>query len=505
MKSKIYGVFLLFEAFFMFLTSLVAFYYHYQYGETDVAAFLASTMVTGTFGFILLSAGREKHDKQRGRVYLSNLTMKDSFIIVTVTWILFSIFGMLPFLMTGTINSITDAFFESISGFTTTGITVVEDIDNLSHGILFWRSMIQWLGGLGIIVLFLAIIPAINRSSNNVMLFSAEMSGIGVKKLHPKMMMTARRLWSIYIMLTLMCAFFYYMGPMNFFDAVCHAMSTIATGGISTHNESFGYWNSPYLEYVGSFFMLISGVNFSLYYLLITGHLGEVAKNEELRWYIGIFVLCVALFIGLFYIAPDVHTVYTDISAYPQDFESRFRTSLFYVSSVISSTSFQSSCSDFNAWGGLFMIPTLLIMVSGACAGSSSGGIKIIRVAICLKSVNNAIKKMLHPNAVFTVRMSKEVIIDEQLARVLNFLFFYLFLCIFSVIVLILTGCNFDESIFNTITALSNMGPSIGRFAAGFDELSAVAKWFMSFLMLVGRLEIFTVLILFTPAFWKNK
>ncbi len=505
MKAKIYGTFLLFEAFFMFLTSVVAFYYHYKFGETDVAAFLASTMVTGVFGFILLSAGREKRDRQKGRVNISNLTMKDSFIIVTVTWILFSVFGMLPLLMTGTITNITDAFFESISGFTTTGVSMITDVDNLSHGILFWRSMIQWLGGLGIIVLFLAIIPAINRNSNNIMLFSAEMSGIGVKKLHPKMMMTARRLWGIYIMLTLLCAFFYNLGPMNPFDAVCHAMSTIATGGISTHNASFGYWDSPYLEYLASFFMIISGLNFSQYNLLITGHFSEVAKNEELRWYFGILVSCIALFIGLFYIAPDVHTVYTDVSAYPHDFESRFRTSLFYVSAVISSTSFQSSCSDFNAWGGLFMIPTLLIMVSGACAGSSSGGIKVIRVAICFKSVYNAIKKMLHPNAVFTVRMSKEVIVDEQLARVLNFLFFYLFLCIVSVIVLILTGCDFDESIFNTITALSNMGPSIGRFASGFSELSVVAKWFMSFLMLVGRLEIFTVLILFTPAFWRNK
>lgn len=509
MKAKIYGIFILVEAFFMMIASMVALYYNVHGGERDVVSLLASTMITGIFGFILLSAGREKAKKIGSRSKnIDSLTMKDSFILVTVAWVLFSIFGMLPFIFTGSIDNVTDAFFESVSGFTTTGATIMNNIDAQPHGILFWRSIIQWLGGLGIIVLFLAIIPAVNKNSNKTTLFAAEMSGLSVKKLHPKMAVTARHLWLIYMLLTVCCALAYWAGPMSLYDAVCHALTTMSSGGFSTHQSSIGYFNSRYIDYVCIFFMLSSGVNFSLYYFLFRGDVRYFAKNEELRWWLGVVVICVAVVTALFYYAPNMTSIPTDASAYPEPvFESRLRASLFHVVTLITSTGYQGSYYDYTLWGGLFLIPTLLIMLSGSCAGSTSGGIKVIRWMVCLKSIRNTIKQFLHPNAVFTVKINKEVVSNDILLRTLNFLFFYVIICIVSVILLAISGCDFKESIFNTITALSNMGPGVGSTgpATTFSDLSVMGKWVMSFLMIVGRLEIYTVLLIFTPSFWNKK
>ena len=509
MKAKIYGVFILVEAFFMFIASMVALYYNVHCGEKDVVSLLSATMITGIFGFILLSAGREKARRGDDRIKkIDNLTMKDSFILVTVAWVLFAVFGMLPFIFTGSIDNITDAFFESMSGFTTTGATIMNNIDSQPHGILFWRSITQWLGGLGIIVLFLAIIPAVNKSSNKTTLFSAEMSGLSVKKLHPKMAVTARHLYLIYMFLTVVCALVYWAGPMNLYDAVCHALTTMSSGGFSTHQSSIGYFNSSYVEYFCGLFMLMSGINFSLYYFLSRGDVKCFLKNEELRWYFGIIIIMVAAITALFYYAPGVQTIATDTASYPEPtFESRFRAALFHVSTIITSTGFQGSYYDYTLWGGLFLFPTLLLMLSGACAGSTSGGIKIIRWMVCLKSIRNTIRQFLHPNAVFTVKVSKEVVSNDILFRTLNFLFFYVIICIVSVIVFCISGCEFEESVFNTITSLSNMGPgykSTGP-ATTFSDLTVAAKWVMSFLMLVGRLEIYTVLLIFTPSFWNKK
>jgi trk system potassium uptake protein TrkH len=339
---------------------------------------------------------------------------------------------MLPFLLNGTINSVTDAFFEAMSGFTTTGATVLNNIDEQPHGILFWRSIMQWLGGLGIIVLFLAVMPSLNRSSNKIMMFSAEMSGIGVKKLHPKMMMTARKLLGIYIILTILCGFMYWLGPMSTFDAICHALTTMSSGGFSTHQASISYFNSPYIEYVASAFMFASGINFSLYYFLFTGQGKLFRENEELRWYIGAVVLMMAIFIALFYFAPELNTILTQVDSYPQGFENRFRTSLFHVTSIITSTCFQATNYDYDLWGGLFLIPTFIMMASGACAGSTSGGIKIIREVISIKSISNIFRRLLHPNALFSVKVSNEVIDDDKTRRVVNFLIIFMFQCLIN-------------------------------------------------------------------------
>ena len=504
MKARIIGLFLLFEALFMLVTSLVALFYFYRCGDGDVLALTVSTIITAISGFILISAGRKSG---RSRHEIENFEVKDSFLIVTLTWIVFALFGMLPFLLNGTIETVTDAFFEAMSGFTTTGSTLLNNIDEQPHGILFWRSIMQWLGGLGIIVLFLAVMPSLNRSSNKIMMFSAEMSGIGVKKLHPKMMMTARKLLGIYIILTILCGFMYWLGPMSTFDAVCHALTTMSSGGFSTHQASISYFNSPYIEYVASAFMFASGINFSLYYFLFTGQGKLFRENEELRWYIGAVVLMTSIIITLFYFAPELDTIITNEESYPQGFENRFRSSLFHVTSIITSTCFQATNYDYDLWGGLFLIPTFIMMASGACAGSTSGGIKIIREVISIKSINNIFRRLLHPNALFSVKVSNEVIDDEKTRRVVNFLIIFLLLYIFGVLLFLISGSNLQESMFNCISALGNSGPGTGRTgpSASFSELSNMGKWTMSCLMLIGRLEIYTVLVTFLALFRGNR
>ena len=504
MKARIIGLFLLFEALFMLVTSLVALFYFYRCGDGDVLALTVSTIITAISGFILISAGRKSG---RSRHEIEGFEVKDSFLIVTLTWVVFALFGMLPFLLNGTVSTVTDAFFEAMSGFTTTGSTLLNNIDEQPHGILFWRSIMQWLGGLGIIVLFLAVMPSLNRSSNKVMMFSAEMSGIGVKKLHPKMMMTARKLLGIYIILTMLCGFMYWLGPMSTFDAVCHALTTMSSGGFSTHQASISYFNSPYIEYVASAFMFASGINFSLYYFLFTGQGKLFRENEELRWYIGAVVLMTSIIITLFYFAPELDTIITNEDSYPQGFENRFRSSLFHVTSIITSTCFQATNYDYDLWGGLFLIPTFIMMASGACAGSTSGGIKIIREVISIKSINNIFRRLLHPNALFSVKVSNEVIDDEKTRRVVNFLIIFLLLYILGVLLFLVSGSNLQESMFNCISALGNSGPGTGRTgpSASFSELSDMGKWTMSCLMLIGRLEIYTVLVTFLALFRGNR
>ena len=505
MKARIIGLFLLFEALFMLVTSLVALFYFYRCGDGDVLALTVSTIITAISGFILISAGRKsgRHDKKN----IDSFEVKDSFLIVTLTWVVFALFGMLPFLLAGTVDTVTDAFFESMSGFTTTGSTLLNNIDEQPHGILFWRSIMQWLGGLGIIVLFLAVMPSLNRSSNKIMMFSAEMSGIGIKKLHPKMMMTARKLLGIYIILTILCGFMYWLGPMNTFDAICHALTTMSSGGFSTHQASISYFNSPYIEYVASAFMFASGVNFSLYYFLFTGQGKLFRENEELRWYIGAVVIMMAVFIALFYFAPEVKTVQTQVDSYPQGFENRFRTALFHVTSIITSTCFQATNYDYDLWGGMFLVPTFFMMASGACAGSTSGGIKIIREVISIKSINNIFRRLLHPNALFSVKVSNEVIDDDKTRRVINFLIIFMLLYVLGVQLLILSGSNLQEAMVNCISALGNSGPGTGRTgpSASFSEVSDMGKWTMSFLMLLGRLEIYTVLVTILALFRGNR
>ena len=497
MKTKIFGILILMEAVFMLVSCGVSLYYHQICGDDDLPALGWSTLITLGIGGLLTLMG--------GRTEATKLSRKDSFLIVALVWVVFSFLGMLPFIFYGTTETLGGAFFETMSGFTTTGASVLNNINDQPHGILFWRSIIQWLGGLGIVVFSFALIPAYELK--NTQIFSAEVTGLDVDKLRPKIGDTARRLLVIYIFITLLCTIAYWIGPMNFFDAVCHAMTTIATGGYGTHQNSLAYFDSPYIEYVCSFFMLLAGVNFSLYYYLSIGKRRTVFKNEELRWYIYYTVGMVVLFVGLFYYGNYVQqTDPGQYSSLPQGSEETFRTALFHVSTLITSTGFQASNYDYVAWGQAFWMPTLVLLATGACAGSTSGGLKVIRMLVCLKDAQNEFKQQLHPRAVIPVRLSGTVVPENKVLRALAFLFLYMILIILGTWILTLMGLSFDSALGSCVTSIGNAGPGMGSTgpASNFSAVPEAGKWLLSFLMLVGRLEIFTVLYLFMPAFWKE-
>lgn len=429
------------------------------------------------------------------------MSRADSFLIVSLSWVVFSIIGMIPFIMIRNMD-LSSAFFETMSGFTTTGATCISDIDSMTHALLFWRSVTQWMGGLGVVVFSIALIPVYEMKNSNV--FSAEVTGIGLNKLRPKIGSTARRLLVIYLILTFSCVLCYWIGPMNLFDAICHSMTTIATGGFSTHSASIGYYHSRYLEYVAPFFMLISSVNFSLYYYMSIGHKKILFKNEEVRWFFSIVFLSVVLFVFFLYFAPIPNEAYGTL---PKGFENTFRSAFFHVSSVITSTGYSAEKFDYVAWGPSFWMPTVVIMAIGSCAGSTAGGIKIIRIIICIKSLINQFIQQIHPRAVLSVKVNGFILDNANIRKAFAFIFIYFVLIVIAMMCYTLLGSDVDTALGSSISMLSNVGPGTGGIgpASNFGHVPDAGKWLMSFYMLVGRLEIFTVLVLFLPDFWKEK
>lgn len=464
------------------------------YGEDDWFSFLVTAGVSFLIGGICKWFGQHKSSQER-------LSRSGSFLVVALSWVVFSLIGMIPFIMYMKLD-IASAFFETISGFTTTGATCITDIDALPHGLLFWRSITQWMGGLGIVVFSFALIPVYELRNSNV--FSAEVTGLGLDKLRPKIGATARRLLIIYLVLTSACTFMYWIGPMNFYDAVCHAFTTIATGGFSTHSASLAYFHSSYLEYVASFFMLISSVNFSLYYYLSIKRSRALFNNEEFHAFFAIVGASIVLFILFFYFAPVPNEAYDKL---PHGVEETFRSALFHVSTVITSTGFSAQKFDYVAWGPSFWMPTVVIMAIGACAGSTAGGIKIIRILICAKSVINEFILQLHPRAVVGVRVSGQIVPQDKVRRALSFIFLYIILVVIAMTCYSLLGSDVDTALGSSISMLSNVGPGTGSTgpASNFSRVPDAGKWLMSFYMLVGRLEIFTILFIFMPSYWKEK
>ena len=500
MKIKLFGVLLLIEAAALLLTAAVALYYQRMVGEGDAHYFLLTAGLTGAIGLLLYSIGKMNK--------YGTLQIRDSFLVVALSWVLFSFFGMLPFLMYGTVDNVTDAFFETMSGFSTTGATILDNIDRQPHGILFWRSLMQWLGGLGVVVFTLAFIPSVAKGSKKMSLFAAEAPGLSVEKLAPTMGATSRLLWIIYIFLTLMCAIAYRLGPMNTFDAVCHAMTTIATGGFSTHQASIGYFQSNYIEWVCSFFMLLSGINFAMYHFLFNRRFDVIKRNEELRWYLLAILGFTLLFMFRFYFAPHFNTITEEqLASHPQTWWDRVRISLFHVIALLSNTGFQSSNYDYDLWGRLFLIPTVVLMVVGGCAGSTSGGIKMVRVIVLLKYIKKTVNELIHSSSMYTIKISGQIVEELSLKRVLSF--FSLFIIVFMVNVVALSafGMSLEEGAISFLTCFSNYGPGSGITgpSGNFDAIPDAAKWLLSFDMLVGRLEIFTILLLFTRSFWRAK
>ncbi|MGW8316058.1 MAG: TrkH family potassium uptake protein [Bacteroidales bacterium] len=474
---RILGLILITEAIFMWISIPVSLIYR----EGDALLFLLSGGVTGIVGGLAYLPAR--------KVKLE-INQRDGYLIVTGGWLLFSLFGTLPFLFTGSIPSFTDAFFETISGFTTTGASILNNIEELSHGILFWRSLTQWLGGMGIILLTLIILPYLGIGG--MQLFTAEVPGPTPDKLHPHVRDTAQRLWLIYLSFTVAETLLLWAGDMGFFDAICHSLTTMATGGYSTKQASVAYWDSPYIHYVITLFMFLAGTNFTLSYFAIHGHFKKVWVNEEFRWYLG-FTLGFALLIslGLFFTTG-------------KGLEPSFRDSLFQVVSILTTTGYATA--DYLMWAHWLVVLIFILMFFGGSAGSTGGGPKIMRIVIMLKNSTQELKRLIHPNAVIPLRLNKEAVEERVVTNVLAFLAFYAIIAIASIAIMSMLGNDLETSMGAVAATLGNIGPGIGQVgpALNYAEIHAVGKWYLSFLMLVGRLELFTVLVIFSPMFWRR-
>ena len=474
---RIIGILLLLETVMLLACSAISLYYN----DDALLDFWKSAGITAGAGMLMVIAGKGS-DKQ--------LTRRDGYVLVSLVWVIFSIFGMLPFYLSGHIPDITNAFFETISGFTSTGTTILDNIETLPPGLLFWRNMTQWIGGLGIILFTIAVLPIFGVSGLQV--FAAEASGPTHDKVHPRIGITAKWIWSIYTGLTLILVALLMLGGMNWFDSICHAFATTGTGGFSTKQASIAYYNSPYIEYVISLFMFISGINFTLLLFFVNRKFKKIIDNAELKWYFWSVTGFTAIITVILY-----HTS-------PVGMEEAFRKALFQVISLHTSTGFATD--DYMLWTPMLWGLLTVVMLMGACAGSTTGGIKCIRMVILAKVSRNEFKHILHPNAVLPVRVNKQVISPSIVSTVLAFFFLYAIISIVSILIMMEMGIGTKESVGCVISSISNMGPGLGETgpAYSWNALPDAAKWLSAFLMLLGRLELFTVLLLFTPEFWKR-
>lgn len=452
-------------------------------GEDDSLAFVVSVILTILGGIIFKYAGRNGEN---------SLGRREAYLLVTLTWIIFSFFGALPFLISGYISDFTNAYFETISGFTTTGCSILDDVEVLPHGLLFWRTMTQWIGGLGIVFFTIAIIPSL--VGGNVKVFSAEATGPIRAKMHPRLSTTAKWIWSIYFLLTISCAGCYYIAGMGLFDCLNYAMTTTATGGFSTHNASTGYFHNPYIDYTAIAFMFLSGTSFTLLYTtLFKGRFRQFFRNSEFRLYLT--TVLIATMAIVFFLIRDNNYEFFDA----------IRFGLFQVTSFITTTGIFND--DAAKWHHITWVILSICMFLGACSGSTSGGFKSIRAMMVINILRNEMRRILHPRAVLPVRVNDNTIPYSYQVTLLAFLAAYMTLCLFTYFCMILVGVDSTNSITIALSCASNVGPSLeleigpsiswGVFPAG-------VKWLLSALMLMGRLEIFTVVVLFTRAFWKE-
>jgi len=419
------------------------------------------------------------------------VTRKEGFMIVTLVWLVFSLFGAFPYVFSGTIPKYTDAFFETMSGFTTTGASIVDNIDVFPRGILFLRSLTHWLGGMGIIVLFLTIMPEFGIGG--MQLYDAEVPGLTVEKLSPRIYQTARIVWGVYVLLTLLETILLMFGGMSLFDSVCHSFATMATGGFSTKQASIAAWPSPYIQYVIALFMFLAGTNFTLLYFAGKGKFARMFRDEEFRYYF-LFVLgfTVLIFSGLLI-----------TSTLPA--ENAFRDSLFTVVSIITTTGFVTA--DYLMWSPVLYMLVFILFFFGGSTGSTGGGIKIMRIVLLLKNSYYELRRIIHPSAVIPVRFNQHSIEPKIISNVLAFFMFYLLVFFASTVVLMIFVGDMDTSMGAVASCLGNIGPGLGEVGPVFtySHIHDAGKWFLSFLMMLGRLELFTVLILFSPSFWTDR
>ena len=451
------------------------------YGSNDISAILISALITAFIGFITWFYTR-KIPKE--------ITKREGYIIVTVGWIAMAAFSTLPFIIHGSIPSFTDAFFETMSGFTTTGGSILKDVEKLPHGLLFWRSMTHWIGGMGIIVLSLAILPILGIGG--MQLYQAEVAGPSKDKLHPRVQVTAKRLWAIYVLLTGAQTILLLFGGMNLFDSLCHSFGTLATGGFSTKNLSIAYYNSPFIEYVVIFFMFLGGTNFTLHYLALHGKFKSYFSDNEFRFYSVFIIITVTLMTIYLSIVNSMHI------------ETSFRTVSFSILSILTSTGFATT--DYELWAPFSSTFFLFLLLFGACAGSTSGGIKMVRYQLLIKNIIAETKKLLHPSAVIPVRQNGKAVSNDIIAKVSAFVLLYLAIFGIGSLLLSIMGVDLKCSMGSVAACMANIGPGLGMTGpvGNYSEIPVAGKWLLSLLMLLGRLELYTVLIILTPAFWKR-
>lgn len=477
---RIIGLLLMIESAFVMIPFVTSLVYH----EKDWECFLLTLVVTLTVGSLMTFCIKPRTPKMGKR---------EGFLLTALVWVFFSAFGMLPFIfMERGGMSVSDAFFEAMSGFTTTGATVMTSISHLSHGMLMWRSVMQWIGGMGIILFTLAVLPMLNHSGG-MQMFNAEVTGITHDKLRPRISQTAKGLWLVYIGLTALLFGLLVMGPMSIFESICHAFSTMSTGGFSTAEESIESWDSAYIESIMTVFMFLGGTSFTLLYLAAQGSFKPIWKNEVFRVYIGVILICYVLFVcAIVYFgeADSIKAVTLD--------------PLFQVVSIITSTGYVVS--SFPSWGTFVLAITFVLMFFGGCAGSTSGGAKLDRMIFLGKNCRNEIVRCIHPNNIYTVRISGKVIPHDTVSKVVVFLCLYVMIILVAGVLLTAMGLPLVDSFFSAFSCISNtgLGAGVTGYGGNFELVPDAGKWLLALVMMTGRLEIFTVLILFTQAFWKK-
>ena len=475
----------------MLLATLVSWFY--QDGVTlEISTAALITLFIGTL-FMFSTRGHSKEVK-----------IREGYIIVTFGWIFMALSGALPYVISESIPRFTNAFFETMSGYTTTGASILNDIESIPKGILFWRSLTHWIGGMGIIVLAIAILPLLGIGG--MQLFTAESPGPSADKLKPRIRDTAKRLWLIYVSYTLTETILLWVAGMTFFDAINHAFSTLSTGGFSTKNASLAYWNdNPAIQYIVIFFMLLAGSNFVLSYFAFKGKISKVLHDDEFKWYI-IFIAGFTVIASLIvYFEADVSISSIDHPMVWGEGESAFRHSLFQVLAVITTTGFVSA--DYTMWTPFLTILFFGLFFLGGSAGSTAGGVKVMRHIIMIKNGITEFKRTLHPNAILPVRFNGKSISKEIVFNILGFFILYMLSFIIGAVVLASLGLDFETAIGGAASSLGNIGPAFGGLSPvnNFDMLPDFGKWWTAFLMLIGRLELFTVLIILTPFFWRNR
>ncbi|WP_270474916.1 TrkH family potassium uptake protein [Clostridium cochlearium] len=473
---KVLGNILEVEAILMIPSLLVSLYYN----EYDINSFIISIILIGITGIIL----------SKKTVYKKSIKTKEGLAIVALGWILCSLFGSLPFIISGSIPSWIDSFFETVSGLTTTGATLIDNVEILPKGILFWRSFTHWIGGMGILVFTVALLPTIGVGGFQI--FKAESPGPTAERIVPRIKNTAKILYITYISITVLEIVFLRIGGMSLYESTVHTFATVGTGGFSTKNSSIGAFNSTYIHIIISIFMLLSGVSFSLYYALFNRKWKDIFKNEELKLYLGIVLSSVTL------IALNINSkIYHNIGL-------SFRDSLFQVSSIITTTGY--STVNFDEWPTFSKSILFLLMFVGGCAGSTSGGIKNIRLLVLAKLVRREFRKIFHPRAVVPIKNRERAIPNDVVASISSFFILYIAIFALGTILISLEGINFESATSATASMLGNVGPGFGFVGptCTYSNFSALSKLFLSLLMLLGRLELFTIMALFVPTTFKN-